>query len=549
MQFVSILDTTICDNNLGNAIIMESVDSFVEDAFSHDFLVRIPYLDTLGKKALQYLGKSDYSLLGGTNALSADMARYSQLGITQENCSKLGNGITLIGVGWWQYQSEISPETANILQNALASTGAHSVRDEYTKKKLASIGILNVVNTGCPSLWNLHEKHCQSIPENKAKSVLATLTNYNQTPEQDQDLLRLLAKCYETVYFWVQGPEDHEYVNSLDAEVEILPPRLESLDALLQSSIDLDYVGTRLHAGIRALQHKRRSMILGIDNRALEMGRDFHLPVLPRDSLDELEEKIHTPSPCSIRIPHESIEKWKSQFFQNERKTSSQKAESHCQQRLRKVNLAELIRTTPISRKFGVDLGTPIDRYYIESFIGENQAMIRGEILEIEDDHYSQKYGVDVVSIDVLNVVNTPKCTIVGDLASGEGIPTDQYDCIICTQTIQVIFDLNNTLLHLMNALIPGGKLLVSASGISQISRFDYDRWGEYWRFTELSLEKISMQCSLCSKVQVKSYGNVASAKAFLDGVPLELMNEKVLNFHDNDYQLSVCAVLTRKAD
>ena len=89
----------------------------------------------------------------------------------------------------------------------------------------------------------------------------------------------------------------------------------------------------------------------------------------------------------------------------------------------------------------------------------------------------------------------------------------------------------------------------MKSRGISQISRFDYDRWGEYWRFTELSLEKISMQCSLCSKVQVKSYGNVASAKAFLDGVPLELMNEKVLNFHDNDYQLSVCAVLTRKAD
>ena len=100
-----------------------------------------------------------------------------------------------------------------------------------------------------------------------------------------------------------------------------------------------------------------------------------------------------------------------------------------------------------------------------------------------------------------------------------------------------------------MNALTPGGKLLVSASGISQISRFDYDRWGEYWRFTEMSLEKISLQCSLCSKVQVKSYGNVASAKAFLDGVPLELMNKKVLDFNDDEYQLSVCAVLTRKSD
>ncbi|MGC4050775.1 MAG: hypothetical protein QM757_15480 [Paludibaculum sp.] len=44
----------------------------------------------------------------------------------------------------------------------------------------------------------------------------------------------------------------------------------------------ITYVGTRLHGGILALNHKVPSLITGVDNRSIEMARDFHLPVVPR---------------------------------------------------------------------------------------------------------------------------------------------------------------------------------------------------------------------------------------------------------------------------
>ena len=50
-------------------------------------------------------------------------------------------------------------------------------------------------------------------------------------------------------------------------------------------SENIDYVGTRLHAGIRALQHKKRTIIIGIDNRAIEKAKDFNLTVIDRKNI------------------------------------------------------------------------------------------------------------------------------------------------------------------------------------------------------------------------------------------------------------------------
>ena len=75
------------------------------------------------------------------------------------------------------------------------------------------------------------------------------------------------------------------------------------------------YVGTRLHAGIHAMNRKVRSVILAVDNRAIEMGRDFNLPVIRREELEEkLQERIYGSWNTQIKIPVDSIVKWKKQF-------------------------------------------------------------------------------------------------------------------------------------------------------------------------------------------------------------------------------------------
>ena len=43
------------------------------------------------------------------------------------------------------------------------------------------------------------------------------------------------------------------------------------------------------------------------------------------------------------------------------------------------------LNVNPVSREFGFDRGTPIDRYYIEKFLGENADKIKGNILEIAE--------------------------------------------------------------------------------------------------------------------------------------------------------------------
>jgi peptidoglycan/xylan/chitin deacetylase (PgdA/CDA1 family) len=198
----------------------------------------------------------------------------------------------------------------------------------------------------------------------------------------------------------------------------------------------------------------------------------------------------------------------------------------------------------PVSRLFGFDRGTPIDRYYIEKFLDSNRAFIHGRVLEIGDNAYTRKYGTNVTCSDVLNFNPSAGATIVGDLATGRNIPQESFDCIILTQTIQMIYDIKSALRNAVNALKPGGTLLITASGISQISRYDMDRWGEYWRFTDKSLKTLLAEVVPSKGICVEAHGNVAVAKAFLDGRALHELSQQVLDHQDNDYQV----VLTARA-
>lgn len=85
---------------------------------------------------------------------------------------------------------------------------------------------------------------------------------------------------YEHIYFFAQnGVLDLDLFNNLKCEgkenVEIVIPSLEGYDLLLKSDT-VYFVGTRLHGGIRAMQHKQRAIIIEIDNRAKEISKDVN---------------------------------------------------------------------------------------------------------------------------------------------------------------------------------------------------------------------------------------------------------------------------------
>ena len=166
---------------------------------------------------------------------------------------------------------------------------------------------------------------------------------------------------------------------------------------------------------------------------------------------------------------------------------------------------------------------------------------IHGRTLEVADNAYTCKFGAGrVVQSDVLHAESgNPAATIVADLSRGEGLPSEAFDCIILTQTLQMIYDLRTSLRLLCEALKPGGVLLATMPGISQISRHDMDRWGDYWRFTTLSARRLFEDAGPMD-VTVKAYGNVLAAVAFLHGLAAEELREDELNWPDPDYELLI---------
>lgn len=313
---IAFFDTSVGSLNAGDFIIMEAVRSVIDDLYDDYMPINIPTQSPISK--LAYIGSETANLkyVGGTNLLSSNMLFRKQWKINLYDATRLKD-LILVGVGWWQYQRTPDFYTKLVLRNVLSKGYLHSVRDSYTKLQLSKIGISNVLNTGCPTMWPLTTEHCRSIPKHKGENVVFTLTDYNRMPTFDSEILRLLKRSYSTVYFWPQGTSDLRYLQQLDmvSDVKIISEGVSAFDDLLSdTSQSLDFVGTRLHGGVRALQNKRRSIIIGIDNRAAEKAKDFNMKVVARSNTNELHKNIESAFETKIELPTEDIEKWKNQF-------------------------------------------------------------------------------------------------------------------------------------------------------------------------------------------------------------------------------------------
>lgn len=207
-----------------------------------------------------------------------------------------------------------------------------------------------------------------------------------------------------------------------------------------------------------------------------------------------------------------------------------------------RVHFGDLRRLTPISRDFGFDRGQPVDRYYIEQFLARQAHDVRGRVLEIGDDYYTRRFGQgDVTRSDVLDLPrDNSNATIVADLTRAEHVSPDTFDCIIFTQTLHFIYDLNAVITTLHRILKPGGVLLGTFPVISQVCRYDMDRWGDYWRFTTASIDRLLGDVFGANNVTVDSHGNVLTAVCFLHGVAAEELEQAELDYHDPDYQVVI---------
>jgi hypothetical protein len=197
----------------------------------------------------------------------------------------------------------------------------------------------------------------------------------------------------------------------------------------------------------------------------------------------------------------------------------------------------------PFSKVFGFDRGCPIDRKFIDDFLLYNSQIIKGSLLEIGDDQYTIKYGSDLQRVVVLAGKGSRKESIsfAGDLTNPNSLLSlGRFNCVIATNVLNFIFDFDSAV-HGLSTLVntkSGTVLATVAGGVSQVSRYDYERWGDYWRFSDMSIRKIFQK--YFNNVEVQTFGNAPLAAAFIMGLAKEEIPSHLFKIHDPDYQILI---------
>ena len=207
--------------------------------------------------------------------------------------------------------------------------------------------------------------------------------------------------------------------------------------------------------------------------------------------------------------------------------------------------MGTLRRATPLSNGWGFDRGRPVDRYYIDSFIEQYRRDIHGRVLEILNTEYTQRYGFGVERADVLDIdPANALATIICDLAAADSVASDQFDCFILTQTLNLIYDVKSAIAHSHRILRPGGTLLVT---IPAVSRLVGEGYTDYWRFTPASCARLFGDIFGADQITVTSYGSVLTAVAFLEGMAREELSKKELDANDERYPVLLAIRAVKK--
>jgi peptidoglycan/xylan/chitin deacetylase (PgdA/CDA1 family) len=212
------------------------------------------------------------------------------------------------------------------------------------------------------------------------------------------------------------------------------------------------------------------------------------------------------------------------------------------------LDWGDLRRADPISRNWGYDRGTPIDRHYIEDFLASCSSDVAGDVLEVQESDFTKRFGGSrVTRREVLDLDDgNPRATIVTDLRNAAGVGSEQFDCIILTQTLHVIDDMWAALRECHRLLEPGGVLLATLPCASRVC-LEYGEGGDLWRLTEAGARALFEPIFGPTNVATRSYGSVLTNLAFQHGLACDELSADEFASHDAYHPLLV-GVRARKS-
>lgn len=323
MDNILIFDTVIGTSNLGDQIIYDSLYEQMEPLFDEAFILRYgthvvnftPYLYARMRSKRKGIERCKYKFIMGTNLLSYDLLETRRQWMVGPLSHGIYKGVIMAGVGTTQKEKQIGLYTKLLYKSILNQEFIHSVRDDQSVKLLEDIGVRSL-NTGCPTLWKLTPDFCAGIPTKKADNVVFSLSGFvsQRDREKDQLILNVLEKNYDKLYFWCQTLADEDYLRSLKMTKPVQVVYSLKKYSQLLSCKNLDYVGTRLHGGVFALQHQVRALVISIDHRARGFHESNNLPIIERDEIEGLEDIINAGIRTEIRLNEKNINEWKAQF-------------------------------------------------------------------------------------------------------------------------------------------------------------------------------------------------------------------------------------------
>ncbi|MBD5785281.1 polysaccharide pyruvyl transferase family protein [Cellulosimicrobium terreum] len=308
---IVVVDPGTASTNTGDQIISEAVrDELVLPLRARGEVVElVPMHGALTDTHRELVSRASDVVVCGTNLLSDHMRFRRSWPWSVDDIELAAGRLTFFGVGWWQYQrAGIDPVSAAWLRR-LAGPTPWAVRDDYSLRRLRRAGV-PAVHTSCPTLWRVAK---QVLPGGQRR-VVVTLTDYNQDPLADARLVRTLVETFDEVVFWPQGPGDTQYVEHVRAGAgTVLGRDLAELDAALVVP-DTAYVGLRLHGGIRAIQRGVPTLILSVDNRALEIARSVGIRAPSRYAWRSYQDDLSAGTAVNVDVPRDAVARWRSRW-------------------------------------------------------------------------------------------------------------------------------------------------------------------------------------------------------------------------------------------
>jgi len=245
----------------------------------------------------------------------------------------------------------------------------------------------------------------------------------------------------------------------------------------------------------------------------------------------------HSVNPVAVRLREHLLSRSLNQVKEDMREKPMEKSCKTAEP----IEWGDFSHTRPVSNQYGFDRGTPVDRYYVESFLRLNSMDIRGRCIELLNDNYIRRFGGDKVTHkDVLDInPENKRATVVTDLQDAATIPNNTYDCFILTQTLHLIPDFIRAIREARRILKPGGIILATVPAISRIDNSaTVER--DYWRFTkagaQAAFERVFEKCQF----DVQSFGNVKTGTAFWQGLAQEEMSPEDFEFNDPDFPVII---------